>query len=123
MSLLRLNAAPVAPDVLKDWIHRAVSLIFEHSASKEAILFGSALGSRFNGLSDLDFVVVFADEKELKEGQRSLYSKTPLFPCPVDLVCVTREDFDRRSQIGGVLFIAREDGRVFERKSWTPQKA
>lgn len=123
MSLLRLNAAPIAPDVLRDWIHCSVSLIFEHSASEQVILFGSALGKDFNGFSDLDFVVVFADERELKEGQRSLYSKTPLFPCPVDLVCVTRADFQRRSRIGGVLFIAREDGRVFERMSWTTRKA
>lgn len=114
MNRLRLAAKPVASKQKEAWIQEAVDRIFKASESTRAILFGSALGAQFDDQSDLDFVVLFEDERRVREGSSVLHRQLKDFPCQVDLVCVTEAEFAVQSKIGGVLFVARAEGREFK---------
>lgn len=96
-------------------IRTAVEMIFKNTLAHKVILFGSALGNEFDSHSDLDFVVLFEEMADRKTGEKWLYRNASLFPTQVDFICVTRVDFQKKAAIGGVLQIALEDGRPFDR--------
>ena len=74
-------------------------------------LFGSAADGTFHDHSDLDFLIVFANEEVLRAGRKAIH----LIPriaegWAVDYVFVTKEQFNQKRLIGGVCFIAFHDG-------------
>jgi predicted nucleotidyltransferase len=83
---------------------------------EEVILFGSALTDAFDEMSDIDFVLIFPSEEIAKESSRKLY-RAHNKPSAADYLCIDRSTFDRKSKIGGVYFIAKNDGKqVWNRK-------
>jgi hypothetical protein len=81
---------------------------FDQTASA-AYIFGSATTDRFNAESDIDILVVFRDIESLSKAQLMI-SKTTSELWTADWVFKTQEDFDRRSEIGGVCFTAKNSG-------------
>ena len=84
-----------------------ISLVTPH----QVILFGSASRGEMTDASDLDVVVIVRDIDEVKSTQKSLNQLSRLLQWPVDCLVVDLETFKRKSEIGGVYFVAKEEGR------------
>lgn len=76
------------------------------------ILFGSAARYELTTSSDIDVVVVFPSLLELKNAQKQLYARSGELAFPVDFILVDAQNYNQKSQIGGVLFDARHEGRI-----------
>jgi hypothetical protein len=77
---------------------------------KNLYLVGSASRLEMTDGSDLDFVAVFSSEVEIALAKARFYN----FPRPVDWPCdvlwYTEVEFNRRSKLGGICFIALSEG-------------
>ena len=77
----------------------------------QVILFGSASRGEMTDASDLDIVVIVRDIGEVKSTQKSLNQLSRLLQWPVDCLVVDSDTFKRKSEIGGVYFVAKQEGR------------
>ena len=77
------------------------------------IVFGSVADSTAREGSDLDVLLVYLSDEDIKSARQRIYDglKGPLTALPVDLVFVTKADFERKRWIGGVCFEANLRGR------------
>ncbi len=71
----------------------------------EAFLFGSAVAGLITPDSDLDILVVFNSEEEIREAKTVVYTLN-FSPVAVDWVFKTKSDFCKRKEIGGVCWEA-----------------
>ena len=112
MSLAQaLNPKRYTTEELGEWTKDIAGKIRLACKPAKIILFGSAAEGRFKEGSDLDFLLIFSDVLELKHARTSIRRQGPLFTkCPVDLLFVTQEHFDKMKGLGGVCFIAAHDG-------------
>lgn len=97
---------------LAEFIERYLPRLVERWRPVHVILFGShARGDALRDRSDLDLIIVsqeFAGIPFLERGFRILWSlKTPL---PLDLLCYTPEEFQRKREEIGVVRTACEEG-------------
>lgn len=60
--------------------------------------------------SDLDVLITFPNLESLKSGRKNLATLSQRMEWPVDKVLMLEEDYLKQSEIGGVPFIAREEG-------------
>lgn len=83
---------------------------------KRILLFGSAARGTMSEASDIDAVLIFDSLENASYYRKKIHSLRVKTKWPADLICVDEAQFNERSQIGGVLFVAREEGCVlFER--------
>lgn len=75
-------------------------------------LFGSMARGEATVNSDIDLLLVYEDETSVRIAREQIYRdlKAPLTSLPSDLIFVTREEFERKSLMGGVCFIAKHEG-------------
>lgn len=80
----------------------------------QCFAFGSAVSNNFHADSDLDLLLVFNDEHDLKNIQKKIYSKR-WSTLPIDFILKNKTEFDQRKIIGGVCFEAYHNGKeLFE---------
>jgi predicted nucleotidyltransferase len=84
----------------------------EAAAPVRAIVFGSFADGTENTDSDLDILVVCADENHIKHCRTMIYADLhgPLTAIPVDLIFVTVARFEEMSEKGGICMIAKNCG-------------
>lgn len=112
MSLARFTAKSLDRSEVQQLIDKTVNELSVLSGLEEIILFGSAARNKMTDGSDLDLVLIFSTEDQVLSARRQLYGlrKPPLVPC--DLILVDRSLFDARAAIGGVLMVAKDEGRT-----------
>ena len=82
------------------------------------ILFGSAARGTMTEASDLDIVLVFDLREQAIDALKRLYSARQRSHWPIDILSVDRAHFEKMSRLGGILFVAADEGRtIFERKT------
>lgn len=109
----RLNAAAIDQSTVLGWASDLAAHIRRASNPDKIILFGSAATGGFRQGSDLDILLVFADQLSLRQARRQIRAQGPLgAPCPVDLLFVTQSHFDEAKDRGGVCFVAHHEGIV-----------
>ncbi len=106
----RLFAKPLQASEQDALIHRAHQEIRARSNPLKVILFGSAGRGEMTDASDLDFVVVVRTPQEVKQTQRDLNQLSRILDWPVDCLVVSEVECSAKSQIGGVYFIAADEG-------------
>jgi predicted nucleotidyltransferase len=74
------------------------------------ILIGSASRKEMTTASDVDFVIVLKETADQKEIRKAIALSRKGDPWPQDVLLVTEEEFQSRSQIGGILWIAAQEG-------------
>lgn len=80
------------------------------------ILFGSAAQGSMSEASDLDVVLVFADEPSARQASRGAFLAQLAVAGGPDLRrCGIPGSYDERSRLGG-LFVARTEGREIFRQ-------
>ncbi len=75
-----------------------------------AYLFGSGATDKFNSDSDLDLLLIFEDDADLREMQKLVYSRR-WSALPIDFIIKNESDFEIRKTVGGVCFEAFHYGK------------
>ena len=113
--MVRQKAQGISHELTDQSIQDTLSWILAASTPDRVYVFGSAARHQLTEDSDLDFAIVFANESELNIQQKAISQRRRPDMWPRDLLFFTAEEFDRKSQVGGVCMIIVEDGRlVFE---------
>lgn len=73
--------------------------------------FGSAASGELREDSDLDFVVLFRSENELRAARPAVLGAPRIDMWPLDVLLYTEADFGLRAERGGVCMIVRDEGR------------
>ena len=107
----KVLAKPLEPHESASLVAAALQKVAEAGDWQQIWLFGSAAQGEMTSASDLDFVVVYPDSMSLKEGRALYYSSSKRVACPLDVLFVTSSDFVAKSEIGGVFFVCRKQGK------------
>lgn len=78
---------------------------------EEMILFGSAASGSMSEASDLDVVLIFDSVENAKQASKIARQKRSSH-WPADFVFVSRERFKQMADLGGVLYVAKREGRI-----------
>ncbi len=109
--ILRLNNRKFSAGEIEVLVKQALNVISDIARPEELYLFGSAVSGSFDEESDLDFVLVYPDAVEAESSRRKLTRQRAHFPCSIDLVCMSQSEFARKSESGGVSFLAVNEGK------------
>ena len=115
-NLLRSQIMPMEQERVYELVSRHVAHVLGLCRPEEIIVFGSAISGKFDAFSDVDLVLIFGDLGTAKAASHALYA-TPGKPSSADYLCVDRQEFEQKSDSGGVFFVAKHDGRVVYRSS------
>lgn len=111
-SIARKNLEPIEQEELESLVNTFLSVIVEQTSPLKVYLFGSAVTGCFDSASDLDFLVVYEDKDKAKLASKQLYRTRPIPSQPTDYICVDRKSFDNKSTIGGVCYVAANEGKL-----------
>ena len=109
MSLLKLRPIPKSEFDPVAEARGALEYYELNEIALEAYVVGSAASDHFSQESDIDIVVIFPDLKTIEQAREHL-SREPFSEWPFDWIFKTRKDFDQRSSLGGVCYMAKETG-------------
>lgn len=94
------------------------SKILSLVAPEKIIIFGSAKDALLSPLSDIDIAVLFADKASLLEGKKKILNSKIFNDIETDFLFYTIDQFNKKSQIGGVCFEIFHTGNViYDKKS------
>lgn len=74
-------------------------------------IFGSAATGKMTDESDLDFLIVVPSSSDVTFARRQIGRVPRPKDISLDLVVVSLDDFERKSEIGGVCMVAKYEGR------------
>lgn len=111
MGLNRLNKTKPEDFSPHDEALRVIKASGVDRLASQALLFGSAARDDFSTESDIDVLLVFKSQHLLEQAKLKLYGVRPYSEWPFDWILKTEEDFDKRSEIGGVCYIAKREGK------------
>ena len=118
INLRRLQLRKYSRSEVDEIISKATTTIVGLVRPKRVIVFGSALSDQFDDHSDLDFVVILDAPEDVKRPRQALYRNGLLETRSCDFLCVDEAAFTRKSEFGGVYYVAATEGRsVFERSN------
>ena len=111
-NLNRLRLRKYSREETAEIIRKATLTIVSLCTPVKVIAFGSSVTGSFDDASDLDFVVVFSSLEEALNGRRLLYRNGHLEGRIVDFICVDLKTFEAKSVLGGIYWVAVNEGRV-----------
>ena len=91
-------------------LHNIVSRVVGLDPNCEIFIFGSFVEGRFTGESDLDVAVIIADGSDRKKFIESIYKPGVLSKWPIDLIVMSKSDYNKKKEVGGVAFDINEAG-------------
>lgn len=116
MSLAKLNAKKLTSteiNVLVEAFSKELRLL---PGIEEIILFGSAARREMTDASDIDIVAIFSHKDSARLGAKIFHQNRKTF-WPVDILFVDRDYYLKKIHLGGVLFVAHEEGISIFKKS------
>jgi predicted nucleotidyltransferase len=93
-------------------VDKRLQWILEACSPVKIILFGSAAKGTMNQNSDLDFIVIFSNEENLKITSQKVLGRKPPHSIPADILFYHLDNFNKRASIGGICFVAAQEGKV-----------
>lgn len=104
-------AAPLLDETLKEnLVEKVKQEMLRLFKPVEIILFGSAAEGTMTARSDLDFVVVVEAVEQIRTVNKLYAQISSIVKWPLDILVVDKSSFTKKSQVGGVFFIARRQG-------------
>ena len=113
MHPLRLTRKLLDPTQVDSEAARIAQTIRSVTQPYALYLFGSAAEGKATDQSDFDFLIVLPDSDSMRVAKRNLRPHMPLAKIPVDLVWVTKNEFERKKDMGGICLVAFTEGRSF----------
>ena len=111
MSLYKLVSKKLDKDRAAQIIAEESGRILDACRPAHLLLFGSAARNELRESSDLDFIAIFQNCKQITEAKESYYRTLSPNRIAVDLLFFTEQEFWERSKRGGVCFVAVNEGR------------
>ncbi|MEI8025169.1 MAG: nucleotidyltransferase domain-containing protein [Pseudomonadota bacterium] len=109
--LRHMQAKPVADRVRLERIQKTCSAIVDVLSPNEIYLFGSAVSCEtFDEESDIDCLAVLSSEAQASRWWKSFGKIRRQLGWPLDLVCLSQDEFARKKNLGGVAFVAFHEG-------------
>jgi predicted nucleotidyltransferase len=114
-NLGRLYLPKIARTVRDKLMQEAVKFVRAEAMPIQIIFFGSVLTENFDEASDIDLLLIFATQSEADAARHALYRarKPQTIAHPLEMICIDKATYDKKSQIGGICFVARNEGRSF----------
>lgn len=120
MMPLSLTRKSIDKDFLEQAIKELLAAFSAVDDIEDIYLFGSAALGKMSDQSDLDVLVIVSKLELIRSAQIQLRHIQKVTPFPVDIVWVDREGFERKKHIGGVCYLAVNEGRhLFSKRSKT----
>ncbi len=112
--LNKLLAKPLNKEEVDGLVEAKLRWILKNSQPDVVWLFGSAARGEMKDTSDLDFILVFADDERLKIGRRKLnQNRPPEDFWPHDLLYHTRSSWENSLALGGgAVWLASQEGKI-----------
>ncbi len=108
---LGIEPVKIEPSEVDRLIEAAKRAILESVECCGLYLFGSAATGNMTYESDLDFVILVDNPSSVDSVRRKLGAVPRPANIPLDIIVLTREEFERKSQLGGVCMVAMNEGR------------
>ena len=88
--------------------------IFKFTTPIQIYLYGSILSEKFDPYSDVDVLIIYKDEMEATQSIKKLQENRSHLKLdfPIEFVCVSKDEFKKKSQIGGLYFVIAQEGEV-----------
>lgn len=110
--LSKLIAKRLSKEEQETLIQRLREIVLLRVKPEMLLLFGSASRLEMTDASDLDLVVVMSSPDSLKPAQKALLHCSVLLDWPIDILLIDRETFEHKARMGGVYFLAQQEGRI-----------
>ncbi len=116
--LMRLTAKKLPKVEIDKIINSKMNWIMSFSKPLKVILFGSASTGEMTEYSDIDIILIFPNDSDVKKIGLELEKNRPKDDWPHDLIFQTQESFEYSiSKGGGACWLASQEGiLLFERK-------
>lgn len=108
----RLRAKAVPLDEVNSLIAAELTRVVGACKPLAVYLFGSAARGTMSEASDLDLLIVLDDHDDMKVAKAGYYRSRKGVVWPVDAIFMTRSEFARKSEVGGVAMMCMQEGRL-----------
>lgn len=113
-NLGRLKLPKISIEEKQKLISTTVNFIKNETTPIKTIVFGSILKESFDAQSDIDVVAIYKTLQEADLARRKLYNiPRPGIIHPIEILCVDEQTFNKKSQIGGIYAVAKEEGKEY----------
>ncbi len=112
MSLTRLLAGKLDSQDQERLVQQSLAEILEVCRPRKVILFGSAARCEMTEASDLDYVLIVKYRDEVKPTQKLVNRVAAKIDWPMDCLVLDEDQFSKKSQEGGICFVAKTEGKV-----------
>jgi predicted nucleotidyltransferase len=112
MSTLAFMKKKLPLEVVRLEVDRIATIIGNVVRPYAIYVFGSAAEDSMSDQSDIDLLIILTSPLEINPARKAIAKIRPFSEFPLDLVWMTRDDFVRKSAIGGLAQIVAEDGRL-----------
>jgi predicted nucleotidyltransferase len=110
MSVHRMAARRLTEHETSDLVRSVAAHVSQVCMPVRILLFGSAVRGAMTDQSDVDLILLFADETTREIGRQSFFSR-PYGKVGVDALFFTESEYAHRAALGGVCFVAAREGR------------
>lgn len=112
MTLARFTATKLTSEQTNTLIKNVVTDFAMLPGLQAILLFGSAANETMTTASDIDILLVLDTKENVALSRKLFPSLRKHSTWPMDLLCIDVETFKQKSQIGGICFVARTEGKV-----------
>lgn len=110
---LKLMAKKIDSNSINELLDKKIRWLTTSSTPLRIILFGSAANGEMTEASDIDLIVIYANNTDLKDTQKNIAVTRPKDDWPHDLLLYTEETFNKSVQKGGgVCWLAEREGKI-----------
>lgn len=119
---MKLTSKKLSSSEIQDIVNKKIHWILQYSCPQKIILFGSAATEEMTESSDVDLIVLFSNNSNLKKIGIDLAKNRPKDDWPHDLLLLTQDEFEfYKNKGGGACWIAAQEGKIlFERQDSEP---
>jgi hypothetical protein len=113
-NLKRIDLPKIPLEMRETMKTAVVSFIRSLTKPQRIIFFGSINSEHFDACSDIDVVTIYETPQAADQARRVLYTAhRPELGHSIEFLCVDAAAFAKKSEIGGVYAIAKEEGHFF----------
>lgn len=110
---MKLISKKLTGDQVQEILDKKLKWILKSCRPVKVILFGSAASGEMTDASDVDLILLFPNDANLKEIRHDLAKARPLDDWPHDLILETISGFQFQiNKGGGACWIAENEGKI-----------
>ena len=117
--MFKLLAKALTPEEQQQLIQAKLAWILRACQPNRVILFGSAARLEMTDASDIDLILIFPDDHDVRTTKNIVYKARPKDDWPQDLLFYTEQEFDSSlAKGGGAAYVAAAEGVIlFEKEA------